>query len=128
VLHDAYNDSRGVTAAFNLNLLERLRTELGAELDPENFRHRAFYNEKRGRVEMHLVSRRAQEIRVLGKRFRFEADETIHTESSYKYSVEEFHALAHRAGLQPRQVWLDSARLFSVHYLGVTRRQRPAVA
>ncbi|MHB8534409.1 MAG: L-histidine N(alpha)-methyltransferase [Sulfuricaulis sp.] len=128
VLHDAYNDSQGVTAAFNLNLLERLRTELGAELNLENFRHRAFYNATRGRVEMHLVSRRAQEIRVLGKRFRFEADETIHTESSYKYSVEEFHALARRAGLQPRQVWLDSARLFSVHYLGVIRRQRPAVA
>jgi L-histidine Nalpha-methyltransferase len=128
VLHDAYNDSRGVTAAFNLNLLERLRAELGAELEPENFRHRAFYDEARGRVEMHLVSRRAQEIRVLGKRFRFEAGESIHTESSYKYSVEEFHALAHRAGLQPRQVWLDSARLFSVHYLGVIRRQRPSFA
>ena len=127
VLHDAYNDSHGVTAAFNLNLLERLRTELGAELDPENFRHHAFYNAARGRVEMHLVSRRAQEIHVLGKGFRFEAGESIHTESSYKYSVEEFHALAHRADLQPRQVWLDPARLFSVHYLGVARRQRPAV-
>ncbi len=128
VLNAAYNDDQGVTAAFNLNLLERLRTELGAELDPENFRHHAFYNAARGRVEMHLVSRRTQEIRVLGKRFRFDAGESIHTESSYKYSVEEFHALAHRAGLQPRQVWLDSARLFSVHYLDVTRRQSPAVA
>ncbi len=128
ILHDAYNDSQGVTAAFNLNLLERLRAELDAELAPENFRHRAFYNAARGRIEMHLVSRRAQEIRVLGKRFRFEAGESIHTESSYKYSVEEFHALAHRAGLQPRQVWLDSAHLFSVHYLGVIRRQRPSFA
>ena len=128
VLNDAYNDSQGVTAAFNLNLLERLRTELGAKLDPDNFRHRAFYNTTHGRIEMHLVSRCTQEIRILGKRFRFDAGESIHTESSYKYSVEEFHALAHRAGLQPRQVWLDAERLFSVHYLSVIRRERPVFA
>ena len=128
VLNDAYNDSQGVTAAFNLNLLERLRTELGAKLDPDNFRHRAFYNTTHGRIEMHLVSRCTQEIRILGKRFRFDAGESIHTESSYKYSVEEFHALAHRAGLQPRQVWLDTERLFSVHYLSVIRRERPVFA
>jgi dimethylhistidine N-methyltransferase len=128
VLHAAYNDGQGITAAFNLNLLERLRTELGAELDPKTFRHRAFYNAMHGRIEMHLVSRRAQEIRVLGRRFRFEPGESIHTENSYKYSVAEFHALARRAGLQPRQVWLDAAHFFSVHYLNVISRSRPRAA
>ena len=128
VLHAAYNDGQGITAAFNLNLLERLRAELGAELDPKAFRHRAFYDAMHGRIEMHLVSRRAQEIRVLGRRFRFESGESIHTENSYKYSVMEFHALARRAGLQPRQVWLDAAHLFSVHYLSVITRSRPRVA
>ena len=128
VLHRAYNDSEGITAAFNLNLLERLRTELGAELDPRNFRHRAFYNTVRGRIEMHLVSRCPQEIRVLGRRFHFATNESIHTENSYKYSVEEFHALARGAGLFPRQVWLDAERLFSVHYLSVIARSRPRIA
>jgi uncharacterized SAM-dependent methyltransferase len=77
---------------------------------------------------MHLVSRRAQEIRVLGRRFQFEPGESIHTENSYKYSVAEFHALARRAGLQPRQVWLDAAHFFSVHYLNVISRSRPRAA
>ena len=128
LLHAAYNDSAGITAQFNLNLLLRLRDELGAELDPQGFRHRAFYNTARGRIEMHLVSRRAQDIRLLGRRFHFEPDESIHTENSYKYTLEEFHALARSAGLRPRQVWLDSARLFSVHYLSVVSRSRPRMA
>jgi len=119
VLHEAYNDSRDITAAFNLNLLERIRTELGATLDADGFRHRAFYNEKLGRIEMHLVSRHRQEIRVLGRRFLFEAGESIHTESSYKYSIEQFQSLARRAGFRPRRVWTDPAQLFSVHYLGI---------
>lgn len=128
LLHDAYNDSQGITAAFNINLLERLRTELDAELDPKNFKHRAFYNARCGRIEMHLVSRRRQEIRVCGRRFPFEPGESIHTENSYKYLVAEFHALARGAGLRPLRVWLDSARLFSVHYLNVVPRSRPRVA
>lgn len=119
ILHQAYNDNQGVTAAFNLNLLERLRAELNAELDPHGFRHRAFYNALAGRVEMHLVSQRAQEIRVGGRCFQFKTGESIHSENSYKYSVAEFHALARRAGLQPVRVWVDPDRLFSVHYLGV---------
>ncbi|GAB4513605.1 MAG: L-histidine N(alpha)-methyltransferase [Sulfuricaulis sp.] len=128
ILHAAYNDSAGLTAAFNLNLLQRLRAELGAEVNPQSFKHRAFYNTARGRIEMHLVSRRAQEIRVRGRRFYFEPGESIHTENSYKYSLEEFHALARRAGLQPRQAWLDSGRLFSVHYLNVISRAHPRMA
>ena len=128
ILHAAYNDSAGVTAQFNLNLLERLRRELGADVNPQAFKHRAFYNSARGRIEMYLVSRRAQDIRLLGQRFHFESGESIHTENSYKYSLEEFHALARGAGLWPRQVWLDSARLFSVHYLNVVTRSRPRMA
>ncbi|MDH3514090.1 MAG: L-histidine N(alpha)-methyltransferase [Gammaproteobacteria bacterium] len=128
LLNSAYNDSAGLTAEFNLNLLERLRGELGAEVNPQGFRHRAFYNTQRGRVEMHLVSRRAQEIRLNGRRFHFAAGESIHTENSYKYAVGEFHSLARGAGLWPRQVWLDSDRLFSVHYLAVSSRSRPQIA
>jgi len=117
ILHAAYNDSAGITAQFNLNLLQRLRDEYGAELDPQDFRHRAFYNVARGRIEMHLVSCRPQDIRLRGQRFHFESGESIHTENSYKYSLEEFHAIARAAGLRPFRVWLDAARLFSVHYL-----------
>ena len=128
LLNTAYNDSAGITAQFNLNLLERLRAELGAEVNPQGFRHRAFYNTVRGRIEMHLVSRRAQDIRLQGQRFHFAPEESIHTENSYKYSLEEFHALARRAGLRPRQAWLDAGHLFSVHYLGVNTRSSPRVA
>jgi dimethylhistidine N-methyltransferase len=121
ILHAAYNDRQGVTAAFNLNLFERLRREFGAELDLNGFRHRAFYNALHGRIEMHLVSRRAQEVRLLGRRFGFEAGESVHTENSYKYTVEEFRALARRAGLWPVRVWCDTGQLFSVHYLSAAR-------
>lgn len=117
VLHAAYNDSAGITAQFNLNLLQRLCNELNAEINPQGFRHHAFYNAQRGRIEMHLISSCAQEMRVHRQHFHFESGESIHTENSYKYTLEEFHAMARAAGLHPRQVWLDAARLFSVHYL-----------
>ena len=119
LLHAAYNDGAGITAQFNLNLLYRLRAELGAQVNPQGFQHRAFYNAVRGRIEMHLVSRFAQDIRIQGQRFYFEPGESIHTENSYKYTLEEFHAIARAAGLRPRQVWLDASRLFGVHYLSV---------
>lgn len=128
LLNAAYNDSTGITAQFNLNLLQRLREELGAEVNPRGFRHRAFYNAARGRIEMHLVSHCAQDIRLHGQRFHFEPGDGIHTENSYKYSLDEFHALARGAGLRPRQVWLDAAHLFSVHYLSIVPRSRPRVA
>ena len=117
VLHAAYNDAQGVTAAFNLNLLVRVQSELGAKLAVEGFRHEAYYNEDEGRVEMHLVSRREQEIVINGDRFRFEEGDGICTEYSYKYTVAEFHALAARAGYRCEQVWTDARDLFSVHYL-----------
>jgi dimethylhistidine N-methyltransferase len=122
VLHWAYNDARGVTAAFNLNLLKRIQTELDSDIDPAAFDHRAFYDATLGRVEMHLVSRRNQRLRVQDKMFEFAAGETIHTENSYKYSLEEFDALAGRAGYRTRRVWTDDNRLFSVYFLELEAR------
>lgn len=119
ILNAAYNDSDGVTAAFNLNLLHRIQRELNAELDPASFRHHAFYNEQQGRVEMHLVSQQAQQLKINGEVFDFDKDESIHTESSYKYTVEEFVELAGRAGFTSRQVWTDPDQLFSLHYFDV---------
>ncbi|TDY02765.1 L-histidine N(alpha)-methyltransferase [Thiohalophilus thiocyanatoxydans] len=119
ILNAAYNDSEGVTAAFNLNLLHRIQRELNAELDPALFRHHAFYNEDQGRVEMHLISQRAQTLKIGDQQFHFDKDESIHTESSYKYTVEEFTDLAGRAGFTSRQVWTDPDQLFSLHYFDV---------
>ena len=117
ILHDAYNDARGVTAAFNLNLLTRINHELGANFKLDSFRHHAFYNETVGRIEMHLMSLKDQRVTVAGCDFDFHAEETIHTENSYKYAITEFQHLAASAGFSPRQVWCDDAQLFSVHYL-----------
>lgn len=119
ILNAAYNDAQGMTAAFNQNLLYRIQRELDAEIEPEQFTHHAFYNDQIGRIEMHLVSQQAQEICIDDQRFRFARDETIYTESSYKYSVEEFIELAARAGYVSRQVWTDAEGLFSLHYFEV---------
>jgi uncharacterized SAM-dependent methyltransferase len=126
VLDAAYDDTAGVTAAFNLNLLTRINRELGADFDLGAWRHRAFYNPDFGRVEMHLVSTLDQSVQVCGERFDFAAGETIHTENSYKYSVADFQAVARRAGFLPEAVWTDPADLFSVHLLRVAAG--PAVA
>ncbi len=115
VLEAAYNDGAGITAAFNLNLLARFNRELGADFDLGAFRHRAFYDVALGRVEMHLESLRAQTVTVAGLRFAFAAGETIHTEISCKYSLEEFAALGTAAGYAPVRAWKDAADLFSVH-------------
>ena len=117
VLYEAYNDKAGVTARFNLNLLNRINRELGGNFDPSAFTHRAIYNRERHRIEMHLISRKAQTVRVLGRSFSFRAGETIHTENSYKYSLERFAALARGSGWTPRACWTDSAGMFSVHAL-----------
>jgi dimethylhistidine N-methyltransferase len=121
ILHAAYNDAQGVTAAFNLNVLERINRELGADFDVTQFEHRARYDPHAGRVEMHLVSGSDHTVTVGAHEFRFSAGETIHTENSYKYSVEEFQALARQAGFIPEHCWLDPERLFSIHYLAVRR-------
>ena len=119
VLEPAYNDAQGVTAEFNLNLLRRMNTELGADFDLDGFAHRAFYDEKIGRIEMHLLSLRAQEVQVGSETILFEAGETIWTECSYKYSLPEFAAMAGPAGFEVRQAWTDREQKFSVQYLTV---------
>jgi dimethylhistidine N-methyltransferase len=117
ILNAAYNDAQGVTAEFNLNLLRRINRELGADFEPGAFRHRAFFNPDRSRIEMHLESLRDQQVEVAGESFEFRTGESIHTESSYKYSIEGFQALAADAGFAPERVWTDARGLFSVHGL-----------
>lgn len=117
VLHAAYNDAQGVTAAFNLNLLERANRELATDFDLSKFWHSAFYNAPLSRIEMHLVSRERQRVRSDGEAFDFGEGEAIHTENSYKFTVEGLHALAVRAGFRPGPVWTDPDHLFSVHWL-----------
>ncbi len=117
VLHAAYNDAKGVTAAFNLNLLARINRELGGDFRPRRFRHYAFYNPALGRVEMHLVSLETQEVNIGIHRFSFDAGESIHTENSYKYSIHGFRALARSAGFRGDKVWLDPKGLFALHGL-----------
>ena len=117
VLYDAYNDAAGVTARFNLNVLVRINRELGGNFDLSAFTHRSIYNRDRHRIEMHLISRKAQNVRILGNNFSFRPGESIHTENSYKYSFERFTALARGSGWSVRKSWTDPARMFSVHAL-----------
>ena len=114
-LDAAYADAKGVTARFNLNLLQRINRELGADFQTNRFRHKAFYEPSQGRVEMHLESLYAQVAHVAGQRFDFAPGETIHTEISCKYSIGEFQELGKRAGFSPEKVWTDPEQLFSVH-------------
>lgn len=116
-LRAAYDDPEGVTAAFNTNVLVRLNRELGATFDPAAFAHEARWNAERRRIEMHLVSRCAQEVGVAGRRFAFADGESIHTENSHKYTLDGFADLAARGGWRTRERWLDDAALFSVHLL-----------
>ena len=117
LLHAAYNDAQGVTAAFNLNLLARANAELGADFDVNAFSHAAFYNAPMRRIEMHLVSRREQVVTLEGQRHAFEEGETLHTEYSHKFTIDGLRAMAARAGFGIGPVWTDPQRLFSVHWL-----------
>jgi dimethylhistidine N-methyltransferase len=117
ILHDAYNDAAGVTARFNLNLLVRINRELGGNFDLSAFVHRAIYNKEQHRIEMHLIARKPQTVRLLGTTVSFRAGESIHTENSYKYSIERFGALARGSGWKVRTVWTDAAGMFSVQAL-----------
>lgn len=119
VVEAAYNDSQGVTAEFNLNVLHRLNRELDADFDLAAFEHRAVYDEAEGRIEMRLLSRREQTVTVAGLPIGFKAGEFIITEYSHKYSLEEFRGVATRAGFSPERSWMDEDRLFSVHYMTV---------
>jgi dimethylhistidine N-methyltransferase len=128
ILEPAYDDARGVTADFNLNLLTRINRELGGQFDVRAFRHRAIYNDEAGRVEMYLISQRDQQVRIdrLGRPVALAAGEAIHTENSYKYSPAEIAALAAGAGLYSECQWLDQQARFSVN-LFAPDGERPAV-
>lgn len=114
-LISAYDDAAGVTAAFNLNLLQRANRELGADFDVGRFDHLATYDVRHGRIDLYLVSKTEQTVHILGSRFRFAAGERIHTEHSHKYDVDGFRVMARRAGWQPQDMWTDAEGLFSVH-------------
>ena len=119
ILNAAYNDAKGVTAAFNLNILRRINRELGANFDLEHFEHRAFFNAQKHRVEMHLVSAIEQRVTISHDTFTFAAGETIHTENSYKYSMDSFNRLVSGTGFRIARTWTDEEELFSVHELEV---------
>lgn len=118
-LNAAYNDANGVTAEFNLNLLQRINRELDANFDIDAFDHHAFYNSIAGRIEMHLISTRRQTVDIDGHTFEFSAGDSIHTENSYKYTNQSFRRLAADAGFDPVNCWMDPGRLFGLHLLEV---------
>ena len=117
ILLPAYDDAQGVTAAFNLNLLTHLNNELGSDFDLARFRHRAVWNDGESRIEMHLVSLAHQTVRIGDATVPFEADETIHTENSYKHTLSGFLTMARQAGWESNAVWTDPENLFSIHLL-----------
>jgi dimethylhistidine N-methyltransferase len=116
-LHAAYNDAAGITGLFNKNLMTRANRELGADFDTDGFAHYAPYNAAAHRIEMYLVSLKRQSVTIGAERFDFAAGEPVHTEDSHKYTIESFREMAARAGFNPRAVWTDEERLFSVHWL-----------
>ncbi|MBI2306381.1 MAG: L-histidine N(alpha)-methyltransferase [Rhodocyclales bacterium] len=117
ILHAAYNDAAGVTAAFNRNLLARANRELGSNFDVAAFSHYAFYNVPQQRIEMHLVNQKHQEIALLGRQFVLAPGEAIHTEHSHKFTVPTFEAMARSCGFAPAARWTDAGQRFSVHWL-----------
>lgn len=119
ILHAAYNDSQGVTAEFNLNLLRRINSELNADFDPAAFEHLAFFNPQESRIEMHLRSTKPQSVHIGGHIFPFRQGETIHTENSYKYAEGDLERLIDGSGFALTRTWADAAKWFSVHYLRV---------
>lgn len=119
VLEPAYDDAQGITARFNLNLLARINRELGGRFDLQRFRHHALYDADAGRIEMYLVSTQDQPVRIedLELTVPFAAGEAVHTENSYKYSMDEIETLASEAGVRIDEQWLDAGRRFSVNLL-----------
>jgi dimethylhistidine N-methyltransferase len=118
-LNAAYNDARGVTADFNLNVLARLNRELGADFDLSLFRHRAFFNDAASRIEMHLESSTPQRVTIAGERIRLDGGDTLWTESSYKYDLERLRIVVAAAGFEITRLWTDAQELFWVAYLSV---------
>ena len=128
ILNAAYNDAAGITAAFNLNLLRRINRELGANFNLDQFVHKAFFNREKSRIEMHLVSLVAQQVSIADCCFEFAAGETIHTENSHKYAIEDFQAMARRAGFKPVKVWTDAEKLFSLQFFKTRGEDQERVA
>lgn len=116
VLETAYNDKQGLTARFNKNILRHINRELDADFSLNKFEHSAIYNEEKGRIEMHLVSKTDHEVMVADEQFHFAKDESIHTENSYKYSLIEFEELVSDS-FTVKNVWTDQHNYFSVQYL-----------
>ena len=114
-LEEAYNDAAGVTAAFNLNLIDRLNRELDGEIPRDAFRHQAIWRDELSRVEMHLAATRDVEFTIAGCLYELRKGETIHTENSYKYSIPEARLLARVSGWDPVRVWTDAKARFSLH-------------
>ena len=119
IIHNAYNDAQGVTAAFNLNLLVRANKELNTNFVIDQFSHWAFYNAPLHRVEMHLVSLKKQEVKIVDQRFTLEEGETLHTENSYKFSVEGIQKLAMSQGLEVGPLWTDPKHWFGLLWLNI---------
>ncbi|NEP77534.1 MAG: L-histidine N(alpha)-methyltransferase [Okeania sp. SIO3B3] len=117
ILHAAYNDSQGLTAKFNLNILDNINRELNANFNLDDFYHYAPYNPTIGRIELHLVSKKSQTVTVSGQEFSFKEGESIHSENSHKYSIVDFGELALQAGFKLKKSWIDKNNLFSVNYL-----------
>ena len=116
ILNAAYNDKKNVTAEFNLNILHHINSLFDSDIDPANFKHHAFYNDKSGRIEMHLISKKKQVVNVEGHKFELDKDETILTEYSYKYSPHDFAELV-KGIYEIEKIWVDDDRLFSVQFL-----------
>jgi len=119
ILENAYNDNKGITANFNLNLLNRINGELDADFAISAFSHKAVFNQEKSRIEMHLVSNKDQRVNIANESFEFSLNESIHTENSYKYSLEAFSEIALAAGFELKTTWTDEKQLFSVHYLEI---------
>jgi dimethylhistidine N-methyltransferase len=119
ILNAAYNDEAGVTAEFNMNLLLRIKKELGIDFSLDNFKHNAYYNSDAGRIEMHLVSTRKQTLNINGHTIILDKDESVHTENSYKYSPDEFITLAENNNFEPVKFWTDTDNLFAVYLMKI---------
>jgi uncharacterized SAM-dependent methyltransferase len=119
VLEKAYNDSESITAEFNLNLIDRISREFGLNLDKSDFKHVAFYNEKKGRIEMHIEAGRDIILDLDGNKILLKKGERIHTENSYKYDIDEFTSLAVMNHLKVRKIWKDKNNYFALFLIGI---------
>ncbi len=113
----AYDDKKGVTAKFNKNILQRINTELGADINLNSYKHLAIYNKQKKRIEMRLKSKKKNNIRINGSSYLIKKNEEIHTENSHKYTIKSFKNLANKAGWKLDKTWVDDKKLFSVHFL-----------